>query len=94
MRVLSKDTVEEGDLVFEVFPQTHFINLAIVIGFTAKMIRVKREYGESLTKPHFLIKITEQQAIEYMNNRYAGFPDQTAYNRCAEIMEIFNELKI
>lgn len=94
MHALNYQELQVGDLVWEVFPNTNFLQLGVVIGFSPKMVRIKREYNTALIKPKFLIKISYQTAQEHIQNLIENNQGQHDMKivRCREVIELRNEM--
>jgi hypothetical protein len=92
MRTLLLQELSIGDLVFEVYPQTHYIQLGVITGFTETQVRLKMTYYEKrFVKPHYLIVIDEEQANDFLQRREHN--DNFYQNSSLEIIDLHKKLK-
>lgn len=99
MKTLAYQELSVGDLCFEVYTQQNYLYLCVVISFTNKMVRVNKGFlREGLTPavgnvyPKFLIKITEEQALEYMRTP-ENINHEFNQKKMERIMAFYNEIK-
>jgi hypothetical protein len=94
MRTLSFQELSVGDLVFDIYPQTHYIQLGVITGFTKTQVKLKMTYYEKrFVKPHYLIVIDEKQANDFIQKRDLQYNDSFYKNSSLEIIDLHKKLK-